>query len=194
MRKLLHALVVALLATTVAGCGASIQVRTLAAPDAGLDRLQTFRLLPEATRRDGRTVSGADDPMVSNSIANRAMRDRVGRSFTRRGYAEANEAPDFVVAFYATAEEVLDVGAWDYGYPANEWPRHGRQVPPVAQYTRGTVVIDVIGVRTRQLLWRGAGSTELVDDPANNLGRLIAVAEAVVSHFPAATPPVVAQK
>ena len=183
------------LALLAAGCGQSIEVRTMAAPDAGLSALHTFRVLPGPTRRDGRAVTGTDDPMISNSIANQVMREQIVKSFQDRGYTLDELNPDFGVAFYASAREKLDVSLWDYGYPYGPgWPRYSTGVPAVAEYTEGSVVIDVVKPDSRTLLWRGQGTARLSDDAADNVKQLAKAAAAIVAQFPHATSRVVAAR
>lgn len=175
----------ATIAALAVGCRSSIDVRTMAAPDAGLSRLHNFRMLPGPARRVGLPVTGADDPMISNSIANQVIRDQIVKSFQRRGYTFDEQNVDFVVAFYATAREKLDVTMWDYGYPfAVEWPANPRPMPVAAPYLEGSVIIDVLRAGTRQLLWRGQGKAELTDDPSANVKQLAKAAEAIVAKFP----------
>jgi len=195
MRPTLY-LGIATLALGAAACGSSIEVRTMAAPDVSFAALQSFRMLPGPARRDGRPVTGADDPMVNNSIANRAIREQITKTFQARGYALDERDPDFLVAFYATAREKLDVTKWDYGYPfiPRRWPWYPRPMPTVTQYTEGSVIIDVLAASNRELLWRGEGKAELSDDPAENVKQLVKAAEAIVAKFPAATKRVVATR
>jgi hypothetical protein len=182
-------------ALTLTGCRNRIEVRTMAAPDAGLSRLHSFRMLPGPARRDGQATTGADDPMISNSIANRAIRQEIVKAFQERGYPLDERSPDFAVAFYATAREKLDVTLWDYGYPFYpRWPRYPLPPQTVTQYTEGTVVIDVVHAGTRELLWRGEGRAELSDDPAKNVEQLAKAASAIVAKFPEATRRIVASR
>ena len=151
----------------------------MAAPDAGLSELHSFRMLPGPAPRDGRILSGNDDPMISNSIANQSLRERISRAFQDRGYALDERNPDFGVAFYATAHEKLDVTTWDYGYPF--YPRWGHYGPPmqtVTQYTEGSVIIDVVKPGTGELLWRGADV-----DNANSRGETALVVAARNRRF-----------
>ena len=135
----------ATMAVLAAGCGRSIEVQTMAAPDAGLASLHAFRMLPGPARRDGRVPSGEDDPMISNSIANQSLRERIARAFQDRGYTLDERNPDFGVAFYATSREKLDATTWDYGYPFDpRWGRYGPPMQTVTQYTEGSVIIDVV--------------------------------------------------
>jgi hypothetical protein len=160
----------------------------MSAPEPGFAALHTFRILPAPARRDGRPVTGADDPMINNSIANRALREAIVRGFQDRGYVLNELSPDFDVAFYASAREKLDVTVWDYGYPF--YPRWRYRMPPaqtITQYTEGSVVIDVINPRTRELLWRGEGTARLSDNTSEDLKLLAKAAEAIVAKFPRAT-------
>lgn len=178
-----------------AGCGGNIEVRTMAAPDARLERLHTFRMLDAPARRDGRAVVGSDDPMVSNSIANRAIREHIVKAFEDRGYVQSLRAAEFAVAFYATARDKLDVTVWDYGYPFDPtWRRYGPPRQTVTQYTEGSVIIDVIDASTRELLWRGEGTATLSDDAADNVKQLAKAAEAIVARFPKVTPRAIAER
>ena len=193
MRHTSRLVIYASLALAAVGCRSSIEVRTMSAPDAGLSALHTFRMLPGPARRDGRPMTGADDPMINNSIANRAIREQIVKAFQDRGYVLDERSPDFAVAFYATAREKLDVNMWDYGYPFDpRWPHHMGPVQTVTQYTEGSVIVDVVKPGTRELLWRGEGKAELSDDPSDNVKQLTKAADAIVAKFPHATSRVVA--
>lgn len=168
----------------VAGCGPRIQVRTMVAPDPGVSGLHAFHMLPGPARRDDGRASMPDDPMIDNSIANRALREEMLKAFTERGYVEsAEDRADFAVAFYASAREKLDVKAWDYGYPFYPpWRRPMQRF--VTTYTQGTVIVDVLRSSDRALLWRGVGHTALTNDPSENVELLGLTARAIVAKFP----------
>lgn len=195
MRQALLIAASGLLALATAGCGPSIEVRTLSAPDARVDAFHTFRILPQPPRRDVQPTPGTDDPMVNNSITNLALRQSIVQAFQDRGYVLDERRPDFAVAFYASATEKLDVTQWDYGYPY--YPRWRQPLPPadrLTTYTEGSVVVDVIDPATRQLLWRGHGTAEVSDSPREMTKRLQQVAEKVIAAFPRATPREVAAR
>lgn len=186
MRPILRSSSGLLLALAVGACASAVTVRTMVAPEAGFTTQRTFRILEGPVRRDGRPATGADDPMVNNSIANRALRDRIAKAFVARGYAQVERDADLDVAFYASARETLDVTVWDYGYPVRSrwpWPTMRQTVTEV---TEGRVVVDVIDPRTRELLWRGEGTSRLSDDPAENVKELARAAAEVVKKFPSA--------
>ncbi len=169
-------------AITLAACAASVRINTTVAPDAHLGSLRTFRVLPPPVRRDGRAIP--NDPMLENSITNRALRTDLEHAFIARGYVLDARNPDFTVAYYASTKEKLDVLLWDYGYP----PRWGgwRRSPgyTARPFTQGTVIVDVVDARTKELLWRGRGVSEVPDDPDEYIKELRKFATAIVNKFP----------
>jgi hypothetical protein len=175
------------------GCAPAFDVHTMAAPRTTLSEFHTFHLLPVPRRRDGLPGAGVYDPMVSNSITNRALRETVTTAFQNRGYLDVEWMPDFVVAVYASTREKLDITQWEYGYPY--WPRWWWRGTPrqfITQYTEGTVIVDVIDPESLDLLWRGTATASLVDDPAENTKQLQKAAAAVIDKFPKAKPHAVA--
>lgn len=173
------------LAVVATGCGSPLHVQTMAAPDAGIARFSAFRVLPVPPPRDGRPAAGAYDPMVNNSITNRALRETITKGFVNRGYVVNERAPDFEIAVYATARDKMDVTTWDYGYPF--WPRRGWYAgvrPTVTEYTEGTVIVDVLRALDRELVWRGSASARLEKDPSQDVKALQKVAAGIVKKFP----------
>lgn len=126
--------------------------------------------------------------MLNNSITNRALRDAIEAAFVRRGYVVADAAPDFEVAFYASARDKLDLSAWDYGYVRRPgwwrgWgPRWGG--PSLMEYTEGSVVIDVIDAQSRELLWRGHGVSVVSDQPKEYVKDLREAVDAILAKWP----------
>lgn len=166
------------------GCARTYDVHTLAAPKVSLTEFRTFHMLPTPRRRDGRISSGANDPMVSNSITNRALRASVADAFESRGYVDVEWMPDFVVAVYASAHDKLDLSEWQFGY--YNWPHWWDTMPPhaIAQYTEGTVIVDVIDPESLDLLWRGSATAALGDNAEQNTRALQNAAIAIVERFP----------
>jgi len=122
-------------------------------------------------------------------LADGALRDDLVQAFESRGYV-LSDAPDFTVAYYASAQEKLDVTHWDYGYRYNPywWGAgfydHGG--PEVTEYKQGTVIVDVIDPRSRELLWRGQGVAVVSDDQARYEQDLRKTVMAVLEKFPRA--------
>ncbi len=173
-------------------CASEPQVHTAVSPDRGVGGLRTFGILPAARHLGAGEAS--HDPMLTSSSSNRALRDALLRGFTSRGYAVADSGPDFAVAYYTTTKDKLDIMRWDYGYAW--WPRWWRgwgERGPVGlleatEYAPGTVVVDVIDPKTRELLWRGKGLAPVSDDERAYERDLRKTVTAILARFPRAQP------
>jgi hypothetical protein len=112
----------------------------------------------------------------------------------RRGYVVADSAPDFEIAFYASARDKLDVTYWDYGYVSRPgwWRGWGPRWsgPTLTEYTEGSIVIDVIDARSRELLWRGHGVSVVSEEPQEYLKALRQTVRAILDRFPRRAAPV----
>jgi hypothetical protein len=170
---------------------ASVDVRTVTSPDANLGALHTFTVMTNATPRSPAAQS-ADDPMLVNSVSNRALRADLVKAFENRGYVRSDK-PDFTVAYYASTKQKLDVTYWDYGYDYyprwwGGWgPGFGPSGPTATEYTQGTVIVDVVNPSTKELLWRGSGVAAVSDNEAQYEQDLWKTVTAILDKFPRAS-------
>jgi uncharacterized protein DUF4136 len=172
-------------AILLVACGGNVQVRTQAAPDASFAGRSTFRFLPMPRTSAGALPGDIIDPMVDNSITNRALRDEIRSGLESRGYRAATDGTaDLEVAFYASATQALDIRTYDYGYTWRRWPREYTEVTP---YERGTVIVDIVDPSTHELLWRGQGVAAVSSDPNKFADAARKEVDAILKKFPAAT-------
>jgi hypothetical protein len=177
--------IAAAIALAVSACGPSIRVTTTAAPNVSFAQLHRFRILTPPPRTAGRPLP--DDPMLVNSISNQVLHTSITDAFVSRGYTLDPTAPDFTVAYYASAREKLDVMLWDYGYRGRWGGWYAGGPVEVSTYTEGTVIVDVIDAHTKELLWRGRGQAMTSSDPAEYQQHLRDAVQAIVRKFPMAT-------
>ena len=169
---------------------ASVDVRAVTSPDANLAALHTFKVMSNAKPRSP-VAQSSNDPMLVNSISNRALCSDLVKGFESRGYV-LSDKPDFDVAYYASTKEKLDVTYWNYGYAyyPHWWggwgPGFGSYQPTAMQYTEGTVIVDVVDPRTKELLWRGQGVAAVSDDEAKYEQELAKTVTAILGKFPQA--------
>jgi hypothetical protein len=179
------ALATALAALPAGGACASrpnVQVNTTVTPEARFGRYRTFTIL--TPRRTGANPAAADDPMVENSIINRALRDSLRRALEARGYRPGGPDADLAVAYYAAARQALDVTTVDYGYPYRAWWWSDRTREEIRPITQGTVVVDVIDRRSDRLVWRDTGRTEVSDDQRQYTSQLGRAVDEIVRKLP----------
>ena len=198
--SLLFAAAAAALAT---GCSSSgVKVRTTAEPGADLSGLHSFDVLTAPTRRTDAAALSANDPMLDNSITNRALRSDLAQAFQSRGYVAApRQSADFLVAYYAGSKQKFDTTYWgptfdpgwrysywgrrNWAWPYYSWPSTGSRFS-ISSHTEGQVIVDVTDPRTNQLLWRGQGVEPVSNDPVQYSNALQGVVNAIVAKFPQA--------
>jgi uncharacterized protein DUF4136 len=197
----------------IIGCSSGgVQVRTSVDPNADLAALRTFYVLtPPAHSADAAPLA-ANDPMLDNSITNKALRGDLAQALESRGYAAApRDNADFLVAYYAGTSTKLDTTywggprldpAWRYSYrgrrawawpyygaayygPMNPWG-YGAGRATVTSTTEGKVIVDITDPKTNELLWRGQGVEPVSSDPVKYAGALQGVVNAILAKFPQA--------
>jgi hypothetical protein len=197
----------------ITGCSSGgVQVRTSVEPNANLAALHTFYVLPAPTRNANAPLP-ANDPMLDNSITNRALRGDLTTALQARGYAPTSrQGADFLVAYYAGTSQKLDTTywgptydpGWRYSYRGRRawaWPYRGApyyglmnpwggQQMSVTSSTQGQVIVDLTDTKTNELIWRGQGVEPVSTDPAQYSSELQGVVNAILAKFPQASQPV----
>ena len=178
------------------GCGPTLEVHNLPAPDADLRGRVTFRVVERPMAMDSMRPAQSTDGyrtgddsgkrleqvMLNNRIIDRRVRDDITRAFVARGYVVVEERPDFVVLYSTEALEVTDLDE-DYG-PYSRWWGYCCEVD---EFTEATVVIDVVDPRNGELLWRGGGESRVSDNPDKYARQLTRAVDAIVEKYPLAT-------
>jgi hypothetical protein len=202
-------LVAGTVATVIAACssGRGLKVSTTTEPGASLTGLRTFTVLTPPTRAANAAALTVNDPMLENSITNRALRADLTQAFQARGYAPATQGnPDFNVAYYAGTKEKFDTTywgptyspGWRYSYRGRRgwaWPYYGAGYyggyanpwgggASVSSYTQGQVIVDVTDPKAGELLWRGQGTEPVSSDPTKYGQDMEKVVTAIVAKFP----------
>lgn len=99
------------------------------------------------------------------SFLDKRMRASVASEMTQKGLTEVTTAPDIYVAYSARVEDKQQVSpyyngmGYPYGYGYGYYGRGAYS--PVTQYKAGTVVIDIIDAKRKELAWRGTGQAQV---------------------------------
>ena len=125
------------------------------------------------------------------SFLDKRIRNAVAAEMTRKGLTEVDKAPDIYVAYSARVEEKQQVSPYynGMGYPYGYgYGSYGRNYSPVTQYKAGTVVIDVIDARRKELAWRGTGQAQVnqntIDEVESNR-----IVNGILSTYPPGSTP-----
>lgn len=187
-KLILLAVAVALLAS----CSAPAPtIRSDEDPGANFAAYTTYGFVPE--------LEGED--FGYQSLLAQYLKDAIGREMEARGYARAAE-PDLLINFYINTKEKIrstttpTAGGGYYGYRRGYYGGWGGYETRVTQYTEGTLSIDLVDARRRQLVWEGTAVGRIrqstLDDIQGAVNRVVPLVFAEFRHTAgssALTPP-----
>ncbi|HEX8265618.1 MAG TPA: DUF4136 domain-containing protein [Pyrinomonadaceae bacterium] len=126
---------------------------------------------------------GNNDPLKTNTLMSGRIKSALEAQLEANGYKESGDNPDFLVAYYASSKEKLDIESFGYGYPRywrwgfgpDIWTRY---------YTEGSVVVDIIDAKNNQVVWRGLVTDTVSDNAPDQSEKQISNgAKELVKHF-----------
>ena len=120
------------------------------------------------------------------SFLDKRMRAAVTTEMTQKGLTEVDKAPDVYVAYSARVEDKQQVSPYynGLGYPYSYgYGYYGRNYSPVTQYKAGTVVIDIIDARRKELAWRGTGQAQVNQNTISD-AETIHIVNGILSTYP----------
>ncbi len=116
-----------------------------------------------------------------NPLAEKRIRREVSAGLVAKGYAEvAPRQADFLVTFYTSSKQKVDVThIRGYGFRRP----FARGYTQVRHYREGTLVLDVVDRRDKELVWRGIAVGAITKpDPSGEKVR--AVVTQLLANFP----------
>jgi hypothetical protein len=144
---------VAMMAMALSACATGPRVYTDADPAADFGQFTTFAFVEGA---------GKDTEAQYQTLSGQRIEDAINQAMVSRGYQLDIHAPDLLINFHLnTAEKTrssppVRVGGY-YGYRSGVYVGWPGYVEPgyVDNYTEGTLSIDLVDRRTRQMVWEG---------------------------------------
>ncbi len=100
------------------------------------------------------TSANVQKELVMNSLVEGRVKNAVNEQLAAKGFKETTQDPDFLVAFHMGVQDKTDIQSWGYGY--GYWGLGGGGVSTV-NYREGTLILDFIDPKTKDLIWRGVG-------------------------------------
>ena len=124
------------------------------------DRSANFSTYKTFTVDNFRTnVNDLDSRRIGNSIRSEMI---------KKGYAESDNNPDLVVNVISVLKDkkyISATGNGGYG-PFGYWVGDNA-VARIYDYKDGSLIIDVVDIKTNRLLWEGKGNAEMIQQPKN---------------------------
>ena len=150
--------------------------------------LKTFSWLHDADKP-------AEDVRLNDPKVRQTVRTAVEESLVSKGYEKVErEQADFLVTWFGGIEQKMKKENIDHFYAPYGYgtlyrnPVMNTESPrTIAEYEKGTIIIDIVDPKRQKLIWRGSGSGRLAEDQPEqtalrNLNRSVT---RVLEPFPA---------
>jgi len=129
------------------------------------------------------------DGVEINSLVVKRVKKATEPELAARGLVKAPSKPDFLIVQHITTQEQIEVANWGYGY--GPYPRYGGGYwgpggVPTYSYEEGTLVLDFVDAKTKQLIWRGSAKAEIdtVDSPEESWELIKKAVEEILKKYP----------
>ena len=177
----------------VASCAPRVTVDT--AQNIDFSKYQTYTWMDPG-------VKAGQNPLYYNQIATQNVEQTVNQVLNGRGLRQNDRRPDLLIGYHFFVEEktrnvssytspvgmygpYYGWGRWGYGGWGPSWWGWNSYGPMYYQqkYEAGTLVVDMVDARTKQLVWRGSVQNA-VSDPARINAQLTREVGQIVERFP----------
>lgn len=184
--KHIHPILAAALALAMAACGPAISVGTDYDTAYNFTRLSSYAWAPVKDQY-------GEETLVGQRIVNALDRELAARHMTK---TTMDQNPDFVVAYHTGVRDKTQVVDWgyDWGFTYGPWYTPSARTYSVETYREGTLIIDLVDWKTKQMIWRGVGRKALDPNPPDNPERITKSVNDAVNAIMAGFPPASARK
>ena len=159
------------------GCSSSVTVRTDYDPGKDFASYKTYKWY---------TGKQPDDELSKYPLTKKRIISSIDKALQAKEFelVESDEA-DFVVVIHGGSKERMQVTNWGgYGWYDPWWGPYGGRTD-VSYYAEGTLVIDIVDTKEKELAWRGLGTTILQDRDAEGEQKFLdATCEKILKDFP----------
>ena len=176
--------ILAALCATLAGC-AGARITTEFNPKLDFRGFKTYAWNP--------TGPGAEQASsIRNPAVYALVREAVDRELANRGLVRVDTGmPDLLVAVHGMAKDRIEVQTYGYAYggygyyggPFGAYPGPIAVGGTVQQYRDGTLIVDLVDARTKELAWRGTAS-DTVSEPSQIQGAVNNAVKTLMKEYP----------
>jgi hypothetical protein len=122
-----------------------------------------------------------------NELVIKRVKSAVTRELESKGIKKVSENPDFLIALHGGKERKVEIQDWGYTYGHHRRYWDNRRID-IYEYEEGTLILDIVGAESRELIWRGS-ATGVIDPnptPEQRGKRVDEVVAKILENFPPA--------
>jgi len=170
MRKL-NILLLLLLSTTLLSC-TSVKVSSDYDEQTNFNNYKTFAFFK----------TGIDKAEINDLDKRRILR-AIDAEMQTKGFSKS-ESPDLLVSIFTKSQERLDVNRNNFGWGFG-WGFYGASFgSTVSTSTQGTLYIDLIDAKTKELVWQGQGLGYLTQSRKHKKERINEFVQEILKVYP----------
>jgi hypothetical protein len=135
-----------------AGC-TSITVKHDFDLDANFRNYSTFDWMAQPKER----ITDVSQAYAQNPLLDKRVKKAVDRELLAKGLQKQLLNPDFLIAYHTGVEDRVNLYSFGYSYwrGSHRFNYYADRDIGVMYYKEGTLIIDFIDFKTKQLIWRG---------------------------------------
>lgn len=129
--------------------------------------------------------------LLQNQLLGKRVKSAVDEELKAKGLTLVTSGDaDVFVASHLTTKDKLNVTDWGYGYGAGPYRYgygYGGSSVSVTQYTEGTLVVDMVNGKNKELVWRGIASGAMASQlppPEEIDARIKEIIGAILAEYP----------
>jgi len=130
--------------------------------------------------------NGVDKAEISDLDKKRILK-AIDVEMTKKGFTKS-ETPDLLVTIFTKEREQIDVNqfntSWGFGWGLGWNPYFGGGQTYVSSSTEGTLFIDLIDAKKKELVWQGEGEGYLTKVRSEKEARINEFVSKIVAQFP----------
>jgi hypothetical protein len=132
------------------------------------------------------TYSFLEGRPASNPLVQKQIWSLLEREMEARGFERAEGIPDLWVTTHANlgVERRVNVTHYGYSYGWYGWGWYGGSTAHVYDVPKGSLVVDIVDARSKELEWRGVGTGELYKKPEKNAAKIDKMISKMFKDFP----------
>jgi Domain of unknown function (DUF4136) len=130
--------------------------------------------------------TGIDKAEISDLDKKRILRS-IDEVMSSKGFTK-NDAPDLLISFFTKEREQVDVNqfnaGWGYGWGWGWNPFLWGGNTSVSRYTEGTLYIDIIDAKKKELIWQGEGQGVLTKNTDKKDEKILEFVSKILEQYP----------
>jgi hypothetical protein len=119
------------------------------------------------------------------------IKHAITNELNQKGLKMSEEKPDLLIAIHTQVNTKVNISSWGYNYAPyvvywGSYGYYGDYGITARQYNKGTLVVDLVEPKTKEMIWRGVAESALPETPrSEQLDKVISKAvEKMMKNYP----------